>query len=409
MFRKPLLAVLAAVSLLAPRAAHAELPTLERTIQLARARALAVADAQGELGVAGAQMKGARASSIGNPYSDIQIDQGLSTGQQLQVLSYTYLPIDIAGQRGARIEEAEKLIEWRKLGVVDARAIATGEAISAYGAFVIGSERIAGATAAEQLARDEAKYFTGRFEAKDTTLYEKAVADAEVARWVQQRAEAELVMANARARLSLVTGTLNTDDVPKGIALAPPALRGAWDEAFVARIVDRSPLVSRALAERTYWDSSIERYKTERIPPVSLELIAGRGAAGEARLGGGVVLTLPVTRRYQGEIARAEHGRTHIERNLPLYRNMVQARVRAARDAVQTVTRTLAELDKTGIPALETAVTASQEAYKAGKIEITRVLLARRDLGLARSRKLDLLDAAWRAYADLAIFSGDLP
>jgi outer membrane protein, heavy metal efflux system len=409
MFRKAFLAALASFTLLAPRAAHAELPTLERTIQLARARALAVADAQGELGVAGAQMKGARVSAIGNPYSDIQVDQGLSTGQQLQVLSYTYLPLDIAGQRGARIEEAEKLIEWRKLGVVDARAIATGEAISAYGAFIIGSERIAGASAGESLAREEARYFTGRFEAKDTTLYEKAVADAEVARWVQQRAEAELMMASARARLSLVTGTLNTDDVPKGIPVAPPALRGSWDDAFVARIVDRSPLVSRALAERTYWDASIDRYKTERIPPLALELIAGRGAAGEARLGGGVVLTLPVTRRYQGEIARAEHGRTHIERNLPLYRNMVQARVRAARDAVQTVARTLAELDKSGIPALETAVSASQEAYKAGKIEITRVLLARRDLGLARSRKLDLLDAAWRAYADLAIFSGDLP
>ena len=196
--------VLCAVLSLAPRAAHAELPTLERTVQLARARALAVLDAEGELGVAGAQMAGARQSAIGNPYADIQVDQGLKDGQQLQALAYGYIPVDVAGQRGARIEEADKLVAWRKLGLVDARAISTGEAITAYGALVVGTQRVVEATTGEQFAREEAKYFAGRLEAKDTTVYEKAPADAEVARWVQQRAEAELASGSARARFSVV-------------------------------------------------------------------------------------------------------------------------------------------------------------------------------------------------------------
>ena len=50
------------------RAAHAqrrtELPTLERTIELARARAIVVAEAEGELGVARATMSGARAMTV---------------------------------------------------------------------------------------------------------------------------------------------------------------------------------------------------------------------------------------------------------------------------------------------------------------------------------------------------------
>lgn len=393
----------------APRAARAELPTLERTVQLARARAIAVIDAEGELGVAGAQMAGARQSALGNPYADIQVDKGLKTGQELQALAYTYFPVDIAGQRGARIEEADKLITWRKLGLVDARAGATGEAITAYGALVVGASRVAEATRGEELAREEAKYFAGRFEAKDTTVYEKALSEAEVARWVQQRAEAELAEGNARARFALVTGTGQVDAPPKGVALLPPALRATWDDGFIARVVDRAPLLARAGAERAYWDASAERYKTERVPPVSFEIIGGRGAAGEARVGGGLVLTLPVTRRYQGEIARAEHGRAQVERAVPLYRNMVMARIRAARDALATTTRAVTDLDKTGMPAFETAASAAQEGYKAGKIELSRVLLARRDLATARSRRLDLLDAAWRAYADLATFSGDLP
>lgn len=402
-----------AVAVTSARSAHAqriEFPTLERSIEMARQRAIVVADAQGELGVARAQMAGARVSAIGNPYIDIQIDKGLDpAGLPVQALAYAYFPIDLTGQRGARIEEADKLIKWRELGVSDARGIASGEAVSSYGEMLVGFARITEATNGEQTARDEAKYFAGRLEAKDTTVYEKALADAEVARWVQSRAEAQLRFTQARTRYAQVTGAGETENPPANALVAPPRLRASWDDAFVAKIVDRSPIVVRLAAERTYWDSSIERYKAERIPPVAFELIGGRGASGEPRLGGGAVITFPVTRRYQGEIARAEHGRTNAQTRLALYRSIVETRLRAARDAAVTVTKTLEELDQTGMPALERAVNASVEGFKLGKIELTRVLLARRDLALARARRLDLIEAGWRAYADLTVLSGELP
>src|SRR5689334_1368943 len=98
------------------RPAHAqrpEFPTLARAIEMARARAIVVADANGELGVARAQMAGARVSALGNPYVDVQIDKGLTpAGAPVQALAYAYFPVDLTGQRGARIEEAEKLIKW---------------------------------------------------------------------------------------------------------------------------------------------------------------------------------------------------------------------------------------------------------------------------------------------------------
>ena len=392
------------------RAQRPEFPTLARAIEMARARAIVVADANGELGVARAQMAGARVSALGNPYVDIQIDKGLSpAGLPVQALAYAYFPVDLTGQRGARIEEAEKLIKWRELGVTDARGIASGEAVSSYGEIVVGSARINEAANGEQTARDEAKYFAGRLEAKDTTVYEKALSDAEVARWVQSRAEAQLRFSQARARFAQVTGGTDTEAPPPSASVAPPRLRSSWDDAYVAKIIDRAPIVVRLTAERTYWDSSVERYKAERIPPVAFELIGGRGASGEARLGGGAVITFPVTRRYQGEIMRAEQGRTNAATRLALYRSIVETRLRAARDAVVTVEKTLEELDRNGMPALELAVSSSVEGFKLGKIELTRVLLARRDLALARARRLDLIEAAWRAYADLTVLAGDLP
>lgn len=401
-----------AVTTYAPtaHAQRAEFPTLARAIEMARARAIVVADAQGELGVAKAQMVGAKASVFGNPSVDIQIDQGVTpTTQPVQALAYAYFPIDIGGQRGARIGEADKLIKWRELGVIDARGSATGEAVASYGEIVVGSARITQATKGEQTARDEAKYFAGRLEAKDTTVYEKALADAEVARWVQSRAEAQLRFSQARARFSQVTGSGETETPPPGLSVPPPRLRGAWNDVFIAKIVDRAPIVVRLNAERTYWDASVERYKAERMPPVAFQLIGGRGSAGEARVGGGAVITFPVARRYRGEIARAEHGRAHATTRLALYRGIIETRLRAARDALVTVDKTVEELDTHGMLALERAVSASVEGFKLGKIEITRVLLARRDLALAAARRLDLIEAGWRAYADLTILSGELP
>lgn len=409
------LAVLGAIAAV-PREAHAEFPTLQHAIEAARSRAIVVAEAEAELGVANAQMAGARVSSFGNPYTEIQVDRGWTTpnpGERtgiVQALSFTYFPIDFAGQRGKRIEEAERLIEWRKIGIVNARALATGAAVTAYGEMVVGAQRVVESAAGEQTARDEAKYFEGRFEAKDTTLYEKSLAEAEVARWVQQKAEAIVRVAQARARFGEVTGSPRVDTPPSSTPLAPPNLRATWDDAQIGKLVDRTPIVARLVAERHYWDASVERYEREKIPPVSLEVIAGRGGGfGELRLGGGAVITFPITRRFQGEIARAEKGRENANRQLELYRTIIETRLRAARDAILAIRTALDELDANGIPALERAVTAAVEGFKAGKIDLTRALLARRDLAIARARRLDLIEAAWRAYADLVILSGDLP
>lgn len=406
--RTRIASALGALVLLASTPARAEFPSLEKAIEMARSRALVVGDARGELGAANAQMAGARQSILGNPSSDIQIDRGVSESTNLQILSYTYFPLDIGGQRGKRIDEAERLIEWRKHGVEDARAIATSEVVAVYGEVVVGAHRIIEAATAEQTARDEAKYFAGRFEAKDTTVYEKSLADAEVTRWVQTGAEARLRLTSSRAKLAQLVGA-PTVEAPVSIDEKPPALKRPWDEPRIAATIERSPLMVRLRAEKRYWEASVERYERERFPPFSLELILGRGSLGEARVGGGAVITFPVTRRFQGEIARADVGREVAATRAEAYKSWIEARLRASVDSLETVQKTLDEVEKNGLPALERVVGASVEAFKAGKVDINRPLLARRDLAIARARRLDLIEAGWRAYADLVLFSGELP
>jgi cobalt-zinc-cadmium efflux system outer membrane protein len=114
-------------------------------------------------------------------------------------------------------------------------------------------------------------------------------------------------------------------------------------------------------------------------------------------------------RRYQGDIAKAEANQAYVQQIQPVLRTTVQARLDGSRDALNAMLEALANLDQYGIPAGERAVEASFSMYKSGKTDLLQVLLARRELALAKSRRLDLLESAWRAYADLAALSGDWP
>lgn len=397
---------------IAPATARADFPTLERVLELARTRSLPVTEASGQLGVANATMVGARASSLGNPFLQVTTEYGgpglSGSPRKEQVVSAQLaIPLDINGQRGARIDEADSLIRWRKLGLVSARAQITGDAISAYGDVIIDSARVALAIRGEEDARKESQYFAGRLAAGDTTLYERSLADAEVARWVQIRAEGELRLALSVSRLSQSVGF--PVETPNVEATPPPALRGRWDEEHIGKIVEASAGIVALRSEQQYWTMSIERAERDKWAPLTFVVTGGRGDAGEARIGAGLGWSFPFTRRNQGEIARAELERARASSLEQVYKRVLDARIRASVAALRSIRDAVAWLDSVGIPAAEKVVEASNEGFRLGKVELSRVLLARRDLSTARSRRLDLLEAAWDAYGNLAAVNGELP
>jgi hypothetical protein len=71
---------------------------------------------------------GARVSSFGNPYLEVVADRGKFT-HDVQVLSTLFLPVDVHGQRSARVGEADRLLEWRQLSRVEMQSRAMAEAV----------------------------------------------------------------------------------------------------------------------------------------------------------------------------------------------------------------------------------------------------------------------------------------
>ena len=388
--------------------AHAAWPSLRDVVDRSRAGALGVRDATGQVGIARAAQLGARESIVHNPYLEVIAQRGRFT-EDVQVAAELHVPVEVAGQRGARIDEADAYVRWRLGEREAAQARAAADAIASYGATLVASARVREAARGEAEARAEAEYYRARLVAGDTTVVDASLADAELARWVQLRSEAELGLSRAREQLESALAGEAVDLPPVDASAAPPVLRDAGGQPFVARVVGSAPAVRALALEATFWDRSRERSTAERSPPVSVILAGGRGDFGETRVGGGLAWTFPVARRSVGEIARAAAERDRASEVRAATERVVAARAQRLQESYVLALHAIADLEATGVPAEERVVAATVEAVRAGKLELVRAFIARRDLAAMRGRRLDLASYAWSLYGEMAALTGDLP
>ena len=401
--------IVAAATVAIPAVARAEFPTLHQAIERARARGPASLMAAADIRIAGATKHAAGLAPLTNPYLEVFVDRGRDTVGLATVQANLWLPIELAGQRGKRVAEVDAMVTWKSTAKSAAQANAVGEAVAAYGELIVAAARKQHAIDGEKIAREEAAYVKGRFDAKDATIVDKAQADGEVARWLLLRAEADLSYALAKARLSIATGDPNLEDPKAELSVELPALRFKDSGALAKYLVDNSPTLKQYELEASYFAASKEKWEADKYAPVNFIISAGKGEAGDFRLGGGIAWTFPVLRRNQGEIARADADIDRVKGNYEIAKAAVNARAKGFFMAYDVARKATNTIDTIAVPAAQAVVDATVAAWKAGKIEQTRVFLARRDLSTAMERRLDIVETGWRAYGDLAGLVGETP
>lgn len=383
-------------------------PNLDQVVAQAKENAPAVVQASGAVATAHAIGVGARVTSLGNPYLEVIAERGKHT-DGVQAIGQLFLPLDVNGQRAARIGEADDLLAWRQMSRAESQANAIAEAVQAYGDGLVSAANLANATQQEAEARSEARWFEAKAEARDATIVDVSVARAEVSRYVQARAEAQLRLNEARLRLIAITA-LEVDAAPPASRPPdPPPLRTT--QASSTRLVAQgeTPILRAMQAEASYWSAFRDRASAEKNQPFFLILHGGRGEFAEARYGAGIGYTFPVARRNQGDIARADAERGRSLQMRATIQRVTAARLQAAYSAYSTALEAVREMDATGVPAAEAALRATVDSFKEGKVELVRVIIARRDLAMVRARRLELMAAGWRAYAEIVSVLGVLP
>ena len=244
--------------------------------------------------------------------------------------------LELAGQRGARVDVAdvELAAEARRVGVAE-QEIAAG-ALTAYYAAAAANEAVRFAGALAENAEALAAFAEGR--AKEALLagVEADVARAEATRIGLARFEAERRLAEGRAALALL---LDVDAgavrLPDGLVLAAMTTgQQPASAALEAQALRLRGEVGAAEMERQVLERRLALLRRERTPNLTLSLFGERGEINDRILGFGVSIPLPlpspIGRTRAGEIAEALAQIRAAESSAELVRRRVRLEVARA-------------------------------------------------------------------------------
>jgi cobalt-zinc-cadmium efflux system outer membrane protein len=406
------LAALLSVLLLGHHAAAEPVPpdarstvSLRELVELARRRAPEVMLARSELGVSRSSAAMARLAPVGNPYLEVKVDRG-SRGvtRDVTVDGSLWLPVEVSGQRQGRGREARDYVRWHEALVAQARAVATGRTVRAFGALAVATTRLHVLGEILGVAQAEADYYAARLAAGDATEPDAALSALEAARHAVLLSEARVDVERSAGELKLLTGYRPSEG--SVLDASPPA----FAPVRAVSGPEVSTPTTAALAEQArYYGSAAVRLGREGWAPLNLGITGGRGDLGETRLGVGVGYAFPLFRANQSERARAEAERVRALEELSLRRGLIRDRVAFIERELAEIKRALDVLTTSALPAANRAVNAATETHRAGKGDWLSVLVSRRDLSTLALRRLDLLDRSWSLWGDLTEITGELP
>jgi outer membrane protein, heavy metal efflux system len=380
-----------------------EVPTLERVMTLARNRAPEIIAARAEVEASRATSVGARVSPLLNPYLEVIAERGKGVTQDVYLTAQAHTPIEVAGQRGRRIAEAESFVDWHSAALEQLQAQVSGAVVRRYGECLAWAARYE--TLAELLASagTEATVLGARRDAGDATERDAQLAEVERARIAVQVEETRASLATALNEMARLTGRRFL--APATTQLFPQFnLPGA-----VTSLSRTAPTVQTAEAEARYHARLDERLGRESVPPISVILQAGRGDLGETRLGAGLAWSLPIFRYNQGERARAQAERARAQIVASAHRNSITQRLAAIAEEGMYLRTAVSRLDREAIPAATLATESATRMQRAGKTDLLSVVVARRDLYMLRLRRLEIAERVWSLLGDWVELTGRLP
>ena len=378
-----------------PLAAQTTL-TLDRALDQAFRHSAALAAADKEVQAADGALQ--QAGAWRNPALNLTVED---TRRESRTTTATVdIPLEIGGQRAARVKAAERGRDVAAAERTRARAGFRSEVVQAYVAVVIVQERMALANDAVELAKRAAEVIARRVAAGKVSPVDATRAEVDTAHVQLEAAEASAALQRARLVLASLLGEAEPtfDKVSEEVAAASP--RASLSE--LAAQLDGSPAlaVARTEVERRRALAAVERTKT--TPDVTLSLGSKRDhELGRTQVVVGVSIPLPLFDRNQGAVREANLRADQAADELQEARRRLLVELQDASSRLAVANATMQTLQALVLPAAQQAYEAAGRGFEAGKFGALDVLDAQRSLLQARSRRLDTLAAAHRAAADI--------
>jgi cobalt-zinc-cadmium efflux system outer membrane protein len=292
--------------------------------------------------------------------------------------------IEIAGQRGARLEiaDAEAAAQIRRVAVAEQEVAA-----AAWGAWYEAAAAREGLRFAVQLAATAdglASAAEGRAREALLSGVDADVARAEAIRIGLGRFQAEQRLTASRSALALLVGVeaghvVVPDDVEAPVPGPLPAPEALAEQALRLR-----GEIAAAEAERRVLEQRLSLLRRERVPNLTLSAFAERGEINDRVLGLGlsipVPLPAPVGRTRAGEIAETIAGIRAAESSLELVRRRVRLEVARAAAAHKARTDASALFAGDLLARARADLGALREGIASRQMSLREALIAQRSL-----------------------------
>jgi len=373
----------------------AERLNLESALDLAEKQNLDLAAARMERDVAAAGVRTAR--EIPNPSVSFS-----ATRDEPHESLFFDEPVEIAGQRGHRIDVAQQEIRQTDLQISTLERQIRREVRDAFYGAALALAKTAQRAEARDLATRLRDIAQARFDAGDVPQLEVFQAELEVS-----RADAEYQVARQEEKVAWSQLNVLLGEAPGTTWEIEGSLEDATASVTLDQLLERagqsSPELQNISQELAVENQKEALLRADRVPDLDLEAGMDFNSPHDFRVGarGQVSIGLPVFSRNQGEIAEAQATERELETGLLATRRSVNAHVEQAYLEFEA-RRTEVDLDRTTLlPAGRHLESLAEDSYKAGKSDILSVLDAQRDVQQLEGEYLDNLYAFQTAFAEL--------
>ncbi|WP_119143427.1 TolC family protein [Pseudomonas reidholzensis] len=391
------------LSLLAAPGVQAQRLSLAQALDAAFGQNPELAAAGREIGIAEGERR--QAGLLPNPELSWEVeDTRRNTSTTTVTLSQ---PLELGGQRGARIELASAGQALAQLTLEQHRNSLRAEVVQAFHAALHADAALALAEQSQALTERGLRVVDGRVKAGQSSPVEATRAEVQLAQAKAQRRRAESDRVVAYHALARLTGSPQAGfDRLDAASLSPGPAPQA--EALLGKL-EQTPEWRLAQAQISQGDAALGAQQAQRIPNLTVSLGSQYSREDRERVNVvGLSMPLPLFDRNQGNVLAAAR-RADQARDL---RNGVELRLRSdTRSAVSQWATAMQEVqayDQAILPSAQQAVDTATRGFEMGKFAFVDVLDAQRTLIDARGAYLEALASATDARAQVERIYGEL-
>jgi outer membrane protein, heavy metal efflux system len=351
-----------------------------------------------------------------NPSVDFEQQNGVfnSPGERSTSVGFS-LPLELAGQRGRRIDLAQAALEAAEVEVADRERRLASEVRLAYAEALAAVRELEVTQNLNAVDVETARIVEVRMNEGDAAPLELNLLRAEVDRLRARRALIEGRLQASMLKLKQLAGVPADEPLRLREALAAPLLPeppASLDAAVEIALRTRPDLKFARLAEEVA-QAGYRLAKAEAAPQVTAFTRYGRALStfDETPIGilqdrdklfsFGVSITLPIFNRNQGAKAEAQLVITQAQKRRQFAESVVRAEVASAYRRYEAAMASYQAYEQGVIARSAQNVRTMRAAYEAGAFRISELLAEQRRLIDSQREMTEALTERYRALADI--------